>query len=63
MNEIKKSQFEIEKEKFLISFYLDWINNYLTPKKMASDYSITEKEANKRINNGRKLFNKLNKKS
>jgi len=50
------------KEKFLISFYLDWINNYLTPKKMASDYSITEKEANKRINNGRKLFNKLNKK-
>lgn len=25
----------------LINFYLDWVNNYLTPEKMARDYCIT----------------------
>ena len=40
-----------------IEFYLDWVNNYLSPAKMASDYGITESHCKALINIGRELCN------
>ena len=39
----------------LIEFYLDWINNYLTIDKMASDYNLTNEQCNTLINIGRTI--------
>ena len=36
-------------------FYLDWVNNYLTVKKISEDYNITEKEALSLIEYGKKM--------
>lgn len=44
-------------KKQLIEFYLDWVNNYLSPAKMASDYGITESQCKTLINIGRELCN------
>ena len=48
-----KAQENIE---YLISFYLDWINNWLTPKAMADHYGISAVECLVLINAGRALF-------
>jgi len=39
------------------SFYLDYVNNFLTIAKIASHYNITEKEAKKLIEEGKKIQN------
>jgi len=41
-------------KKELIKFYLSWVNDYLTVKKMAEDYGIEEQECFFLINVGRK---------
>lgn len=41
----------------LIKFFLDWVNNYLSPAKMANDYGITESQCKKLIEVGRELCN------
>lgn len=40
----------------LISFYLDWVNNWLTPKAMADHYGVTIGACSALINAGRALF-------
>ena len=40
----------------LIAFYLDWVNNWLTPKAMADHYGVTIGECTDLINAGRALF-------
>jgi hypothetical protein len=41
-------------KKYLIEFYLDWVNNFLTVAKMASNYGITDEECHQLIEIGRK---------
>ena len=48
-----KAQENIE---HLISFYLDWVNNWLTPKAMAGHYGVAIGECTALINAGRALF-------
>lgn len=48
-----KAQENIE---YLIAFYLDWVNNWLTPKAMADHYGVTIGECTDLINVGRALF-------
>lgn len=38
-----------------VFFYLDWVNNYLTVEKIASDYGLTKKKAKALIVEGKKL--------
>ena len=42
-------------KQILIDFYLDWVNNYLTTEKMASDYELTERHVFNIIEVGREL--------
>jgi len=42
-------------KQILIDFYLDWVNNYLTTEKMASDYGLTERQVFNIIEVGREL--------
>ena len=49
-----KAQETIE---YLIAFYLDWANNWMTPKAMADHYGVTIGECTALINAGRALFN------
>lgn len=44
--------------KVLREFYLDWLNNYLTVKKMAEDNCMSLEDTNKLINLGRKYHYK-----
>ena len=48
-----KAQENIE---YLIAFYLDWVNNWLTPAAMADHYNVTIGECKSLINAGRALF-------
>ena len=48
-----KAQENIE---YLIAFYLDWVNNWLTPKAMADHYVVSIAECTALINAGRALF-------
>ena len=48
-----KAQENIE---YLITFYLDWVNNWLTPKAMADHYGVSIAECTALINAGRALF-------
>lgn len=41
---------------YLIAFYLDWFNNWLTPKSMADHYGVSIVECKALINAGRALF-------
>jgi hypothetical protein len=41
----------------LAQFFRDWMNNYLTYEKMASDYQMTPDEVKQMINLGRKYHN------
>lgn len=41
---------------YLIAFYLDWFNNWLTPAAMADHYGVTIGECTALINAGRALF-------
>lgn len=45
-------------KKQLITFYLDWSNNYLFAKNMAEDYGLTKEECQHLIEMGRKYHNK-----
>ena len=45
-----KAQENIE---YLIAFYLDWFNNWLTPAAMAEHYGVTVGECTALINAGR----------
>ena len=47
-----KAQENIE---YLIAFYLDWLNNWLTPAAMAEHYGVTVGECTALINAGRAL--------
>lgn len=47
-----KAQENIE---YLITFYLDWVNNWLTPKAMADHYGVSVVECMALINAGRAL--------
>ena len=47
-----KAQENIE---YLIAFYLDWFNNWLTPKAMGENYGLTAAECTVLINAGRAL--------
>lgn len=49
-----KAQENIE---YLIAFYLDWFNSWLTPAAMADLYGVTIGECTEMINAGRALFN------
>ena len=40
---------------FLQGFFLDWMNNYITTQKMASDYGITQSLCRDLIRNGRRI--------
>jgi hypothetical protein len=44
-------------KKELEKFYLSFVNDYLTVKKMAEDYGITDEECSILINIGRKYHN------
>lgn len=48
-----KAQENIE---YLIAFYLDWVNNWITPKAMADHYGVSVVECTALINAGRVLF-------
>ena len=48
-----KAQENIE---YLIAFYLDWVNDWLTPAAMADHYGVTIGECTALINAGRALF-------
>ena len=48
-----KAQENIE---YLIAFYLDWVNNWLTPKAMAEHYGVSVVECTALINAGRAMF-------
>ena len=48
-----KAQENIE---HLIAFYLDWVNNWLTPKAMADHYGVTIGECKALIDAGRAMF-------
>ena len=48
-----KAQESIE---YLIAFYLDWVNNWMTPKAMGDHYGLTAAECTALINAGRALF-------
>ena len=48
-----KAQENIE---YLIAFYLDWFNNWLTPKAMAAHYGVSIAECTAMIDAGRALF-------
>lgn len=39
----------------LINFYLDYVNNYLTIKKMSDDYNLAESETEILIKIGKRL--------
>jgi hypothetical protein len=45
-------------DKQIINLYLDYVNNFLTTKKFADYYNLSESQALKIINQGRKLLNK-----
>ena len=47
-----KAQENIE---YLIAFYLDWFNNWLTPAAMGEHYGLTAEECTALINAGRAL--------
>ena len=47
-----KAQENIE---YLIAFYLDWVNNWLTPKAMADHYGISSVACSVMIDAGRAL--------
>lgn len=51
-----KSQREITRE-YLAAFYLEWVNNWLTPEAMAEGYSITKEECLAFITAGRAVHN------
>jgi len=42
-----------------IDIYLDWVNNYLTIKKMASDYGLSSEQMLGKINTGKFWNNTL----
>ena len=48
-----KAQESIE---YMIAFYLDWVNNWLTHKAMAEHYGVTIGECTAMIDAGRALF-------
>lgn len=48
-----KAQENIE---YLIAFYLDWVNNWLTPEAMADNYGVSVVECTALINAGRAVF-------
>ena len=48
-----KAQENIE---YLIAFYLDWVNNWITPAAMADHYGVTFGECKALFNAGRALF-------
>ena len=48
-----KAQENIE---YMIAFYLDWVNNWLTPAAMADHYGVTIGECKALIDAGRALF-------
>lgn len=43
-------------DNWLVDTYLDWVNNYLTLDKMASDYELSYHAMNAVIEEGRALF-------
>lgn len=45
---------------FLMEYYLDYVNNYLTVEKFAEDNGITKTEAKTIIRIGKKYNNQLN---
>jgi hypothetical protein len=45
-------------DKQIINLYLDYVNNFLTVKRFANYYNISESRALKIIDKGRKLLNK-----
>ena len=48
-----KAQENIE---YMIAFYLDWVNNWITPAAMGDHYGLTAAECKALINAGRALF-------
>ncbi len=38
----------------LADLYLEWVNNYLTVRKFAELYQVTEKDAHQMLRNGRR---------
>lgn len=48
-----KAQENIE---YMIAFYLDWVNNWITPAAMAERYGVIIGECTALINVGRALF-------
>lgn len=48
-----KAQESIE---YLIAFYLDWVNNWITPAAMGDRYGLTAAECKELINAGRAMF-------
>lgn len=40
----------------VIDFYLDWVNNYITIEKMASDYGISARAASDLVSIGKAFF-------
>ena len=42
-----------------IDIYLDWVNNYLTIKKMASDYGLSSEQMLDKVNTGKFWNNTL----
>lgn len=45
-----------ENIEYMIAFYLDWFNNWITPAAMADHYGVTIGECTALINAGRALF-------
>jgi hypothetical protein len=53
-----KTQMKTSAKEFAQTFYLEWVNNYLTVEKIAEHHGISVEFANALINEGRDVQNK-----